>query len=132
MLAFVKRFRPVTLYAFTSTPRLAEVLPPVSLSQSPPRWWKNTPSHVALPTGLAPNSQLPTIKHCYGLQELFKRAIGFRLWHDVTVSIETDGRILSQGFNAALKRAGDPHPSIQFPNAFSGNTQHFKFYSPWL
>jgi len=131
MLGFT-RTTPITLYAFTSVPTLAEVFPPVELTKCFPEWWRNLPSHATLPqsNGRAV-SQPPTIKHCYALQELFKRGIGLRLWRDVFVTIEADGNVVSDGPKAKTVRLGTSHPSFQFPNAFNTTTQHYKFFSPW-
>jgi hypothetical protein len=76
--------------------------------------------------------RIPTIKHCYALQELFKRAIGLPLWHDVNVACDADGNVVGTGCNARLGTAGAPHAIEQFERAFSVKTQHFKFHSPWL
>ena len=131
MLGFT-RTTPITLYAFTSVPTLAEVFPPVELTKCFPDWWRTMPSRASLPH---PNGQAvsrpPTIKHCYALQELFKRGIGLRLWRDVFITIEADGTVVSDGPKGTTARIGTSHPSLQFPNAFNGTTQHYKFFSPW-
>jgi hypothetical protein len=133
MLNLFSRRKSVRLNAFTSTPRLAEVLPPLQLSDSLPDWWQKTAAFARLPPAVpAPFSRIPTIKHCYGLQQLFKYGIGLPLWHDVNIGIEADGKVLSWGRNRKLSRPGDSHPIEQYSEAFSGNVQHYKFTSPWL
>lgn len=120
----------VVLRAFTSKPRLAEILPPIPLADCLPEWWKQAEAYTENPQKPKVLSRLPTIKHCYAVQELFRRAIGFRLWQDVNLAIETDGQIVSEGPNPKVKPGGY-HAVTQFPNAFGATVQHYKFYSPW-
>lgn len=131
MLGFT-RTTPITLYAFTTVPTLAQVFPPIELTKCFPDWWRTMPSHAAIPApkGFAV-SRPPTIKHCYALQELFKHGIGLRLWRDVFVSFEADGSVVSDAPKSATARVGTSHPSFQFPQAFNATTQHYKFFSPW-
>jgi hypothetical protein len=126
------RTTPITLYAFTSVPTLAEVFPPVELTKCVPDWWRSLPSYanVTLPKEHAV-SRPPTIKHCYALQQLFKCGIGLRLWRDHFVTLAADGTVVADAPNGAAVRIGMTHPTFQFPQAFNATTQHYKFFSPW-
>src|SRR6185436_10308287 len=131
MLVFA-RTTPITLYAFTSVPSLAQVLPPMELRECFPDWWRSLPSHATLTPQKGQAVSTPqTIKHCYALQELFKRGIGMRLWRDVFVTLEADGTVVSDAPKGKTTRIGTSHPPFQFPNAFNATTQHYKFFSPW-
>jgi hypothetical protein len=140
MFCFGRR-KQVVLHAFTAVPRLAEVFPPDGLHRMPPKWWSELPSYVDTPHLSSHShltnvnsvvSKIPTIKHCYALQELFKHAIGIRLWQDIDIAMEPDGSVLSRGPGPRAAKAGDAHPLSQFHNAFVGDAQHFKLFSPWL
>jgi hypothetical protein len=131
MLVF-SRTTPITLYAFTTVPSLAQVLPPIELTKCFPEWWRVLASHAPLtPQKGQAVSKTQTIKHCYALQETFKRGIGMPLWRDVFVTVEADGAVVSDGPKVKTSRIGTSHPSFQFPNAFNAATQHYKFFSPW-
>jgi hypothetical protein len=129
--------KPIKLYAFTATVGLASLLPPTRLVRSLPAWWEKLAPQSDL---LEPSDPLArrfkverilTARHCYGMQETFKRGFGLRLWSDVDVVITRDGNLNAYGYNREVKVAGGVHHPKQFPDLFSSSCQHFKFLSPW-
>jgi hypothetical protein len=123
----------VTLYAYTSTPGLAEHLAPARLTQILPEWWQRLPPYVESSgeeghsESAAPLSMM-TAKHCFAFQELFKRGVGVRLWADVNIST-TVGKVTASSSQAMT--AGMIHPTSQHAGAIGHTGQHFKIYSPW-
>jgi hypothetical protein len=126
------RGKPIVLHAFTSVPRLAEVLPPVRLHQVLPSWWQTLPATITAENSpRAAKTQFQTIKHCYALQQLFARGVALPLWQDIDISIERDGAVASEGAGGRIK-VGHPHSRAQYAGAFGSHVWHYKVASPWL
>jgi len=131
------RRKAVRLHAFTSTIGLSKILPPVRLSSSLPGWWEQLEPHYETKGYRNPQIRQPprartlTAKHCYSMQEVFKRGIGIPLWTDTHVVVHADGRLEAFGHNPNVARAGETHPVQQFPGLLMRTAQHFKFVSPW-
>jgi hypothetical protein len=130
----MRRRSAIKLRAYTTTPRLTEVLPPVKLINALPEWWSNLPAYRERPASGAEKTvvaNMMTVKHCYGMQEVYKQGIGLRLWADVNVAIDRDGAVAAAGKNLQVGKAGTVHPEGQYSGAFGPGVQHFKFHSPW-
>ncbi len=124
----------IRLHAFTSTVGLADILPPIRLGESLPRWWKSLTPYSTADGSLTKQlglSKIETARHCYGMRELFNRGVGIPLWADTHVVMNADGAIDTYSSNRELKPAGGSHPAQQFQGLLSSGAQQFKFVSPW-
>lgn len=128
--------RPLRIYAFTSSVGLVDVLPPVRLQDALPKWWAELDAFASIKDihdkqakGLK-TERIPTAKHCYSMQEIFKNGIGIPLWADTHVILGADGGIDAEGSNRNVRPGGTHHP-IQFKGMVCNGAQHFKFVSPW-
>jgi hypothetical protein len=134
MLTLLRREPKITLHACSAWPGLVDILPPQRLLKLLPEWWKSLPDHVSLTETVGPTEgherKLMTAKHCYGMQELFKRAIGLRLWCDIEVTVMADGHVLARR-PGSTGQPGVIHPEAQHRGAIGSSGQHYKLYSPW-
>lgn len=125
------------LYALTSTAGLATIAPPVRLLNKLPSWWTQLDAYADLGDPKGPLAKrfrrvkIPTARHCYSMQEVFKRGIGLPLWSDTRVVIDADGRLDVEGRNPQVPAAGTAHPEQQFAGLAECSVQHLKFMSPW-
>lgn len=139
---FFSRRKEIELVFMTQVDGLVEFAAPQALSKTTPQWWKDTPAYYDLPKdakwarGDFPHSLKPkklnkTAKHCYAIQEVFKRGIGFPLWKDMFVCIDQAGKAHSLGPSMGNK-LGEQHPDVQYPNLLSAEWVNFKFNSDWI
>ena len=132
MLTLLSLQKTIVLRAFTATPRLAEILPPIAVAECPPQWWKGLKPETHLVNPRSAKSSIPTIKRCYALQHLFGRAIGLRLWQDINIAVPQDAAIIAEGVSRHVPSVGMSHPAFQFAGAFAPTLRHYKLHSPWL
>jgi len=115
---------------------LAESYPIKRSSHYTPDWWQtlNSVESVMQRNGITVN--VPTMKTCTGIVELFKNSWTIPLWSDFKIKTGADG---SFGFVSPTKLSeqiifSEPiecHDSYQYNHAFK-KLIHLKFISPWL
>jgi hypothetical protein len=130
------------LVFMTAEEPVLEFASPRPLSKNSPEWWKNTAAYYeggegptsspsSLPPGLKPKKLKKTVKHCYAIQEIFKRGIELPLWRDYFVMVDQNGKAypITPGNKP---HSGDQHPEVQYPNLLAEDWVNFKFVSPWV
>lgn len=126
--------QPIRLHAFTSTIGLPDILPPAKLSETLPTWWKQLAAYAEGSETLTKPlelTRLETARHCYSMNEVFKKGIGIPLWADTRVVLQANGSIEAYSANRDLRPVGGAHHPQQYPGLLSPGIQHFKFMSPW-
>ena len=145
---FFFRKKPIELRFLTEEDGVVEIASPKPLSQNIPQWWKDTPSYLdpktyrnsdkAPPSEkiramLMPKKLNKSVKHCWSIQEVFKRGIGFPMWKDLFVTVDDSGKAHRYVPGGASPNAvGDQHPEAQYPGLLDDHWDNFKFTSPWM
>ena len=122
----------ITLDAFTFSETIGLNFPIAPASKFYPKEWRDYPKDIVVKSNDRPESNLtenlPTIKYCNGITDLF--AAGFILPSWATVSIECLGE---RNFNFSTQNmfSCDSHGRNQFGDMYNGYA-NIKFMSPWL
>lgn len=149
MFNIIKRKKPLHIRFFTDKDGIAELFPPRKLSHDIPEWWKKTPLTLPIDPKMeesrqrrgrnpitTPEPLRKSSKHCYAIQETFKRGIGFPLWCDAFVEVRHDDKVMGIGPGNSIASGkygvGEQHPREQYPGLLPDTYCNFKFNSAWL
>ncbi len=103
--------------------QLIDLFPPVRLNKVIPSWFKDLN-----------NSNIPTLRNCPGVTELFKDGIGIPMWRDISISYsgnKIDAINIPGVHRDATHEFVVMHPDQQWSGAYP-NHIHIKLINPWL
>jgi hypothetical protein len=99
-----------------------------------PDGWKSSPSHVDMKVHSDPRSkltaELPTLKRCVALTNLFGTGFVIPAWTDFKVEMMADGKFYKSDPQNNLNI--DNHPRFMYWKDLYEDYGHIKIYSPWL
>ena len=126
LFKFIKK--KITLDVFTYRKEVLEFFTLDHTNKFIPNWFKKTPISLNYESPYYPS---PTLKGCYGINELFKKGFTIPLWSDLAIRINSKEGIIQYQFS-------DKESSIEFHNVeqwkYYANPEknvHFKIISPW-
>ena len=127
---FLLKKKKIVIDAFTYNGHAEQFFKPAAAIDFVPDWWKTLSSSYTTRTDQGIEIQVPTLKRCDGILELYKRGFVIPLWSDLIV--ETNGQgSLSYVWSETNGMNISGHDSKQWDNKF----QHLincKIRSPWF
>jgi hypothetical protein len=116
---------------FTNNPSIFEFSPITLANKNFPSWWKKTEksfNYENVNSGIV--HDVPTIKTCDGLLNLYSEGIMIPLWSDLIVETNSSGEWRYQ-YSSDENGPLVSHDKMQLGNNF-GNAIHIKIISPWM
>lgn len=122
--------KPVILHCYTSRADVFNYSPIAKALKFIPDWWKNIPKSYYLEGSLSPS---PTMKHCVGFTDLYKKGFVIPMWSELVVEIgETNSEAYRYQYADETSTAVS-HNARQRGTVYSSdNYQHLKLDSPWI
>lgn len=119
----------IKLRCFTNRADIFETAQVTKAVNFLPEWWKGLPKSIPDPTGLFPN---PTMKHCVGFIEYFRKSIVVPFWSDLALAVGPVGTEyfrwqFSDRMSEIEIHAGQQRGSFLDSNLF----QNVKIDAPW-
>ena len=116
----------IVLNCFTHHEYIARTAPIVPAIKLIPEWWKE------LPSSFYDNSFFPspTMKHCVGMVDYYKKSIIIPLWSELALNVEADGTYRWQFSDGETE--GETHNTTKQAFGFLNGYAHLKIKSPWL
>lgn len=123
-----KKFSKIYLDCFTSNHVAYKQYPITKAIKQTPIWWKLIPRARKHAVGSI-QVDMPTIKMCQGIIDLYKQGFVLPLWSDLIVEISKENKSINWYFADKITKM-QQHNSIQFDPAFK-NYGNLKIISPW-
>lgn len=124
--------KPKKLTAITKDRGLAAMFPVVKASEALPNWHATMRSYFntnTCPVKTSIVDRIPTIKGCFGVNELLHTGFIMPAWSDISILVYPDGKI-AQRCGDGTERNVHVHDRRQAPDTF-GECVVIKLESPW-
>jgi len=115
---------------FTYDPMVYEFFKISNGSNFFPDWWKNIPNKLYIDGQNTPSFEIPTMKKCPGLTELYKQSFVMPLWTDIDIQVK--GRQCITSVSDRMTKI-DSHDKIQRGSYLNPDKyHHLKIITPWV
>ena len=130
------RSKKIKLECYTADAAIHKLFPISSAKKFIPEWFKSIPPMVEQVENVGLKSDMATIKHCDGFNNLYKRGWVIPMWSDLLIETDEEGRYKYQysGSFDSVPTPKDPvvhHSSPQLGNKFPDHI-HLKLLAPWI
>lgn len=127
MYFFSKR-KKIVVDCFTYDQKTFTYFPIEHMYKFFPDWWKNTNPYYTSKDDIV-ECELPTIKKCNGIIDLYKTGFTLPLWSDLKIETTSDGTYAYRFVTGSSEIV--EHPKSQYPTIYDRYI-HMKINSPWL
>lgn len=122
--------KPIYVDFFTFDPMVYEFFKISEGRNFLPDWWKKIPNKMYCGDNHTPSFQIPTMKKCPGLIELYKQSFILPLWTDIDIVVKRHQCTASVSDRMTKI---DSHDKIQRGSYLDDNRyHHLKIISPWV